>query len=298
MKLINFEDRSCEKYRNRLDAYLSNELTEESRMETLSHLEDCPRCAEELEIKLRLKDALRRAVNRDEPAPEELRQRILKQINPRLSRTGWNQWWLAVAAMVVLSVGGFGIWRWLTARHASEASLQAGGQNGASGLISDKDAEVFNVGMGDHIHCALHRDFSSGPRSFERMAHDLGPEYIGLVTLVKERAPQDYTVMVGHRCEYKGRNFIHLILTSQKTILSIILTKKNGEAFDKSAMATVLQGSGAPLYRVRSQDQEIVGFETRDYLAYVVSGLPQEDHFQLASGLAPSVLSFLAKLEG
>lgn len=298
MKLIDFADKSCDKYRKRLDAYLNNELTEEIRLETLSHLEGCPRCAEELETRQRLKDALRRAVNRDEPAPEELRRRILRKLDPQTSRTGWNHWWLAVAAMVVLSAGGFGMWRWLTTQHASEASFQAGGQAGVNGLISDNNAEVFNVGMGDHIHCALHRDFSSDPRSFERMARDMGPDYIGLVSLVKEHAPQDYTIMVGHRCDYKGRNFIHLILTNQKTIFSIILTKKNGEAFDKSALATVLQGSGAPLYRARMQDQEIVGFETRDHLAYVVSGLPQEAHFQLASGLAPSVHNFLAQLEG
>ncbi len=298
MKWINFADKSCEKYRKRPDAYLSNELMEETRLETLSHLERCPRCAEELVTKQRLKDALRRAVNRDEPAPKELRHKILKPLDPQLSRTGWNHWWLAVAATAVLSLGGFGMWRWLTTRHASEASFQAGGKAGVNGLVSDNNAELFNIGMGDHIHCALYRDFSSGPRSFKRMARDMGPDYIGLVSLVKEHAPQDYTVMVGHRCDYKGRNFIHLILTSQKTILSIVLTKKNGEAFDKSALVTVLQGSGTPLYRARAQDQEIVGFETRDYLAYVVSGLPQEDHFQPASGLAPSVRNFLAQLEG
>ena len=95
-----------------------------------------------------------------------------------------------------------------------------------------------------------------------------------------------------------GDGFIHLILTNQKTILSIVLTKKNDEAFDRSALATVLQGSGAPLYQARLRDQEIIGFETRDYLAFVVSGLPQEDHFQLASGLAPSVRNFLVQLEG
>ncbi|MCI0665785.1 MAG: hypothetical protein L0220_32410, partial [Acidobacteria bacterium] len=150
----------------------------------------------------------------------------------------------------------------------------------------------------DHIHCALHRDFSAGPRSFERMSHDLGPEYIGLIPSVKERVPQDYTLMVGHRCDFKGRNFVHLILTNQKTILSVILTKKNGETFDKNAVAAVMQASGAPLYRARLQDQEVVGFETRDYLAYVVSGLPQDEHLRLASSLTPSVRNFLGRLEG
>jgi hypothetical protein len=130
------------------------------------------------------------------------------------------------------------------------------------------------------------------------MLHDMGPEYFGLVTLVKERVPQNYTVMVGHRCSYKGRNFVHLILTSQSTTLSVILTKKNGETFDNSALIRSLQDSGAPLYRARMQGQEVVAFETRDHLAYVVSGLPQEEHLQMAAGLAPSMRTFLGQLEG
>jgi len=155
MKLINFDDKSCERYRKYLDAYLSNELTVETSLEVFSHLERCPHCADELEAKQSVKDALRFAVNRDEPAPAELRRKILAQLNPQPSRSGWNHWWLAAAAMVVLSVGGFGTWRWLIARHTSETSFQATGQATSNGLISANNVEVFNTGMGDHIHCAL-----------------------------------------------------------------------------------------------------------------------------------------------
>ncbi len=291
MKLISFEDKSCERFRKRLDAYLSNELTLETNLNVLRHLERCPRCTEELETKQRVKNALKRAMDRQEPAPVDLQQKILKEIRHQTRR---NYWWLAVAATVVLSVGAFGLLRWLNTRHASEGFIQIGGNE----LISPNNAEMLKIGVGDHIHCALHRDFSAGPHSFERMSHDLGPEYIGLAPSVKERVPQDYTLMVGHRCDFKGRNFVHLILTNQKTILSVILTKKNGEAFDKGALATVLQESAGSLYRARLQDQEVVGFETRDYLAYVVSGLPQEEHLQLASSLTSSVRKFLGQLEG
>jgi len=216
MKLINFADKSCERYKEYLDAYLSNELTAETRLETLSHLERCPRCAEELETKQRIKDSLRRAVYRGEPAPTELQQRIRKQLTQRSSRSGRNTLWLAVAAMLALTMGGFGMLRWLNARRASEASFQSGGLVSGKELISANNAEVFNIGMGDHVHCALHRDYSSGPRSFEQMSRDLGHDYIGLVSLAQERVPQDFAVMVGRRCEYKGRNFIHLILTNNR----------------------------------------------------------------------------------
>jgi anti-sigma factor (TIGR02949 family) len=291
MKLISFEDKSCERYRKHLDVYLSNELMGETSLDVFKHLERCPRCTEELETKQRVKNELKRAMDRQEPAPVDLQQRILKEIRPR-SRPKY--WWLPVAATIVLSVGAFSALRWMNTRHASNGVIKLGG----SELISTNNAEMLNIGVGDHIHCALHRDFSAGPRSFERMSQDLGPEYIGLVPSVKERLPQDHTLMVGHRCDFKGRNFVHLILTNQKTILSVILTEKNGERFDRSALAAVMQASGSPLYRARLQDQEVVGFETRDYLAYVVSGLPQDEHLQLASSLALSVRNFLGRLEG
>jgi hypothetical protein len=291
MKVISFEDKSCQRIRKFMDSYMSNELPAENKLEVISHLERCPTCAEELETRQRVKNALKRAINGQEPARVDLQQRILNEMRPQSKR---NYWWLAAAAAVILSVASLGMLRWLNIRHDSGISDPAGGH----AIISANNTEVLNIGLGDHVHCALDRDFSGGPRSFERMLHDMGPEYIGLVPLVKDRVPQNYTVMIGHRCDFKGRNFVHLILTNQKTILSVILTKKKGETFDESALAGVLQASGAPLHRARLQDQEIVAFETRDHLAYVVSGLPQEEHLQLASSLAPSVRNFLGQLEG
>jgi anti-sigma factor (TIGR02949 family) len=290
MKVISFEDKSCQRVRNLMDSYMSNELPAETNREVLRHIQGCQKCAEELETRDRVRKALKRAMNRQEPARVDLRQRILNEIRPQSKR---NYWWLAVAAAVVISVGSLGLFRWLNARHDSGTSAPPGGNE----IISANNAEVFNIGLGDHIHCALDRDFSGGPRSFERMSRDMGPEYIGLVSLVKEQVPQNYTIMVGHRCDFKGRNFVHLILTNQRTILSVILTKKQGETFDKSALAGALQASGAPLHRARLQDLEVAAFETRDHLAYVVSGLPQEEHLQLASTLAPFVRNFLGQLE-
>ena len=294
MKVIRFEDKSCERFRKYLDAYLSNELTVETSLEVLRHLERCPHCTEELEIRQTVKDALKHAMDEQEPAPRELRQKILKQIKPQ---PRWNPWWLAVAAAVVLSFGSLVLWRWQSVQPTNEVSSQVKGQSGGGEANSTAASDVFQIGLGDHVHCALYRDFSSGPRSFERMAQDMGPDYIGLASLAKEHIPPDYTLMLGHRCDFQGRNFVHLILKNQKTILSIILTKKRGETFDKSTPAPAHRVSGAPLYQARLQEQEIVGFETRNHLAYVVSSLAQEDHLQLASNLAPSVWNFLARLE-
>jgi anti-sigma factor RsiW len=64
---------------------LSNELTVEADLDVLRHLERCPRCTEELETKRRVKHALKSAMDRQEPAPIDLQQKILKEIRPQTS---------------------------------------------------------------------------------------------------------------------------------------------------------------------------------------------------------------------
>lgn len=290
MNVVSFEEKSCERIRKHLDAYVSHELTAEIRLEVVRHLEHCADCNEELDVRYRVKDALKQAVNRLEPAPAALRDKILRNHKPA---TSWRYWSLAVAASLVLMLGGWLAFRTLNLRSASSLSAQAN----LNQTLSEHNTEILKIGLGDHVHCALHRDFSGGPRSFERMSNDMGPEFINLVPVINERVPPDYTLMVAHQCQFQGRTFVHLILTKQNDILSIILTKKQAESFDQTNLNAVLKASGVPLYQTHLQDLEVAGFETRDYLAYVVSGLPQEDNLRLASNLAPSVRNFLAKLE-
>jgi hypothetical protein len=268
---------------------LSNELTAEANLEVLKHLERCQDCAEALETRRRVKSALKQAFKQQEGAPAALRARILKSAKPSAA---WRHWSLA-AAVVLLTLGGWLVIRSVNFRPPSDLSAQAN----LNETPSAHNTEILKIGLGDHIHCALHRDFSKGPWSAERISHEMG-EYLSLVPAVRERVPQDYTLMVAHRCNYQGRNFVHLILTRPETILSVILTRKNGAAFDESNLNTVLKASGVPLYQTRLQDLEVTGFETRDYLAYVVSGLNKEENLRLASNLAPSVREFLARLEG
>ena len=290
MNVVSFEQKSCERIRKYLDAYLSNELTAESKLEVLRHLDHCQDCSEALEARRRVKEALRQAVNRQEGAPAVLREKILKSTKPV---TTWRSWSLAVAAAVVLMLGGWAVIRSLNWRATPGSPANAN----LNETLSERNTEILKIGLGDHVHCALHRDFSAGPRSFEQISNEMGPEFIKLAPVVKERVPQDYTLMVAHQCKFQGRAFVHLILTNQKNILSVILTKKNAESFDQINVHAVLEASGVPLYQTRLQDLEVAGFETRDYLAYVVSGLPQEDNLRLASNLAPAVRNFLARLE-
>src|SRR5215470_4861143 len=99
MNLVNFNGRSCEKYRRYFDAYLDNELLVETNQDVLQHLGSCTECSRMLEGRARVKQALRSAVN-TEDAPLELVASLRQQLGTRRSslRSNTVRWMLAAAA--------------------------------------------------------------------------------------------------------------------------------------------------------------------------------------------------------
>ncbi len=296
MQVINFEEKACERVRKQLDALVSDELAAEAKLAVTSHLARCSACAEALEARQRVKQALKEAITNDEGAPAALRERIIKEIGQHsvpAANQNYRQWWLAAAAALLLCTVGFGLLRWANRQPASTSKLAS-----LTEAASEPNAQVLKIGLRDHVHCAVGRDYSAGPRGFERMAQEMGPDFISLVPLVRGRVPVDYVVMIAHQCKFEGRSFVHLILSNQQTLLSLVLTKRNGEAFDQNNVGAIVQASGVPLHQMSVQNLAVTGFETRDYLAFVVSNLDTNNNLQIATQLAPAVRDFLTKLAG
>ena len=287
MKVIGFEQNQCKKIRSYLDSYLSNELMVETNHEILKHLDGCQACSDALASRSRVKQVLRQAVMRDE-APAGLRYRIQKDIRKSAAPVRWGQWVLVAAAAGVLMAGAIGVVRFTGSRGAEPRHERA---------ATAQTAELLTIGLNDHSFCAIDHNLASRRFTREEMSQKMGPEFAGLVDLVEQKAPGEYEVVVGHRCQFAGRPFIHLILRNQETIISLAITKKNGESFPAEAARNALQASGVSLYESRIQNYEVTGFETRDYLAFVVSNLPKEDNVRIASNLAPGVRDFLMKIE-
>src|SRR5271154_4147635 len=63
----NVGDRGCEEYGNELAELALGVLTGRERSRVLSHVESCPRCAEELEVLSRTADSVLRAAPDMEP---------------------------------------------------------------------------------------------------------------------------------------------------------------------------------------------------------------------------------------
>jgi hypothetical protein len=114
---------------------------------------------------------------------------------------------------------------------------------------------------------------------------------------VKAKVPDEYIVVLAHRCHVQSRNYVHLILRGPSSLLSLIITRKNpGESFPAFKLAPVLQATGVPVYRARAAQFQVAAFEANIYLVFLISDLPEENELQLAAALAPDVQGFLSQM--
>jgi anti-sigma factor (TIGR02949 family) len=300
MNVINFNEKTCEKIRRYFDSYLDNELLVETNHEVLRHLSVCPDCTKVLDARARLKRTVKRAVDQ-ETAPAALLESIQNRIRGRRSffDFDYRRWAVAAAALVILAAGSMVAVR---TGHIFAPVITAG--EDSFQLISAEAQELMRVGLADHVHCALVLGKWKELLSFDHMreATDrsaLGPEFIGLVPMVQQKLGPNFQMIQGHRCVTNHREYVHLILTGNNgAILSLVITEKNGEAFNHADIAATMQASGVPLYRANEGQLEIAGFETNRYLVYVVSNLDRGGNLKVASSLALPVYEYLHRLEG
>jgi anti-sigma factor (TIGR02949 family) len=289
MKTVSFGKGACEKIRQYLDSYVSGELLVETNHEVLQHLEQCPACSQELETRVRVRTSLLNAV-RGEAVPADLEQKVRRRIQEsqpgRLWIAGFSlRWMSAVTALVLLSAGA-----WIALRERQA-------QNIYIGTISSRLPGILRVGLRDHIHCAVFRKYPKDPPTFAQMAERMGPQYAGLVPLVKEKVSDGFRIILAHHCSYQGRNYVHMVLKGPSSLVSLVITRKNsGESLPNFQLAPVLQAAGVPLYGTGVERFQVAAFETPAYLVFLISDMPAEENLQLAAALAPGVHGLLSKL--
>lgn len=292
MKLVQFGDNPCARIRRYMDSYINNELLVETNHEVLRHLETCPACAAEVESRTRMKARLQSAI-RNQSVPEDLQARVRAVLREdSRSSFAWARWASAAAAVLVVAVG---LWvelpRWTRPALPDLADRQ--GQDVFIQKVSASLSAVLTVGLGDHIHCSIFRKYPKNPPPVDEMAQKLGPAYQDLVPLVKARVPEEFRIILAHQCGYQGRRFVHLTLTNGSSLLSLVITRKQpGESMQ--ALTVSDHASGVAVYQAAAQNYDVAGFETDQFLAYVVSDLGARQNLQIAYALAPSVHQFLA----
>ena len=281
MNVLNFDSQQCERTRQHLDAYLSNELLVETTSEVLRHLEGCEACSRELEARTRVRDALRRVAVSQIP-PDELRQSIQRQLRKMqpgfLSRSPRLTWAVALAGVMFVVLGGFATQQWLR--------LQRGRRVVAS---------VLALGVADHLLCAIkghnYPDIANPP---EQLRQKLGPQYAGLLEVVQQKLP-GFEVLEAHICSVPGspRKYIHFITRGRGTILSVILTRSEGAQFPNGKAFRAGASGNVNLYKAHLEGMNAAGFESKEYWGFVVSDLSPDTAMQIASELAPPLQAAL-----
>jgi anti-sigma factor (TIGR02949 family) len=278
MKVLNFNSKQCDRVRQQLDAYLSNELLVETTSEVLKHLESCEACSHEFESRQRVREALRKAATKQSP-PEHLREAIHQRL--RSAQTGFFR--------------GFRAMTWAVALATLAVVLVAGQQ--WRGLLRGRQlvASVLTLGVADHLHCAIRgHNYPEIANPPDQLREKLGPQYAGLLPVVEEKLP-GFQVLEAHICQVPGspRRYLHFIARGQGTILSVILTKREGESLPAGRFLVAGAPAGVDLYKAKVEGMSVAGFETNEYFGFVVSDLSQDQTMQLAASLAPALRNAL-----
>jgi len=284
MNVLNFDSKQCERIRRHLDAYLSNELLVDTTSDVLRHLESCKACSQELETRTRVRDALRKAALSQMP-PEELRQSIQRRLrktqlgffgaSPRLT---W-----AVALVVVVILGGIAAQEWIRVLQGRRIV-----------------ARVLAIGVSDHLQCAIkghnYPEIANPP---ELLRQKLGPQYAGLLEVVQQHLP-GFEILEAHICSVPGspRKYVHFITRGRGTILSVILTRSEGERLsNRIAFRSGVSGR-IDLYEAHLEGMNAAGFEAKEYLGFVVSDLSRDATMRIAYELAPPLKTALEQGPG
>ncbi|MGA2985999.1 MAG: zf-HC2 domain-containing protein [Terriglobia bacterium] len=283
MKVLNFNSQQCERVRRQLDAYLSNELLVETTSEVLRHLESCESCSHELDARTRLRKALRKAADQRVP-PEHLREVISRRL--RREQNGFFgefrviPWAVALASLVLVVVAA-----------QQGLRLERGRQ-----LVSS----VLAIGVSDHIQCAIKgHNYPEVANPQDQLRKKLGAEYAGLLPIIQQKLP-GFQVLEAHICQLPGnpRKYIHFITRGQGTILSVTLTKRDGESLPVQRLLVTKDFSGSDLYHAKLEGMSVAGFETDEYFGFVVSDLGQNEILRLAAAIAPPLRDALDRSIG
>ncbi|MFN2454483.1 MAG: anti-sigma factor [Pyrinomonadaceae bacterium] len=307
MSSFNSNSSACETVQAQLDSYVSQELSVETTHRIAKHLENCRACAVVFTSQLKVKELVQRAV-RSENTPPFLREKIQREIRAdakssvrhataNISPFAFNRR-LAFAAVILVALC-LGVWSVKSLRGQGQQISDQTAQADINQNTSTQTNELLTIGLLDHLECALGKGYAQEHNSHFEMSQNLGAAYEKLLPLTQAQAGDAYEIVAAHHCDVGKRSFTHLILRNGDAILSLVITRKKGEAFpaDGGSSLAVLRPSGVPLYQGRLQNFAVAGFETPSHLAFVVSNLSAEDNLRIAAHLAPSVRDFLAGLE-
>ena len=281
----------CQDVVDGLDAYLDHVLPPDSTSRVLAHAQGCASCARELAMRRTLRARLKMAVQSVE-TPAFLETRVRAHLRQTRGAFVWKLSLAAVAVAAVVCMSGsvayqYGYFR--STRPSQESYIAS---------VSNQVAGLMRVGLGDHIHCAVFRKYPKNPPPMTQFLQDMGPKYSGLIRIVRERVPDAFRLEQAHQCHYHKRGFVHMILKSDSRLLSLVIANKGeGPPVSGAELIPAFTESGIGIFGASVQRFQIAAFETRDHIVYVISDMPRQQNMDMMRAMAPSVKTYLTKLE-
>ncbi len=179
------------------------------------------------------RDLLRRAVD-SEPVPADLSALVRTSLEGHRSRN-WLGLLAGLAACCVLLVAGLNVYT----------------------------VSVLRVGLNDHVHCGLGRNFPVQAESNE-MAAALGPEFGPMVQPMMQKT-SGLRLISAHKCFVGKRQYIHFVFEGSDGLTSVSITEQAGLEW-------------LPVQQEREIDgQAVIGFEDDHYMVFVSSAQPKPD---------------------
>jgi anti-sigma factor (TIGR02949 family) len=284
-------NQECLNAQAQMDEYLDRNLSEGASGRFTAHVTSCSACTQEMELRRKLRGKLKAAV-KNTPTPPYLENRIRANIRSANRPSAWVSRWIAVAATLVIGAVGGSV-----AYHFGYMRFSRESQDSYIASVNSQVPTVMRIGLSDHVHCSVFRKFPRNPPKVEEMAAKLGPEYAGLIPIVREHVPDEFRLVMAHQCGYRGRKFVHLALKSDSRLISLVIAVKGaGESFSAEQLLPALTEFGIPLYNAGVQRFQIAAFESSDRLVYVISDLPQGRNTEMLRAMAPALREYLQKL--
>jgi len=266
----------CREIRDLAEAYVSEQVLVETAQAIVAHLDRCPRCHAEVEGLRRLRASVRTAYlgSRDlSPTPTfaaTLHSRLRAEAvgAPRVS--SWRHRWLAVAATVVLVIGGgFGV-RGL----------------GVSGFTA-----ILQAAVGDHRYCLVTFRLTERPIELEKAAQLYDDPVDRSLESVQPGSDQlsggPVRILERHSCVYHGRRFAHIVVRYKGALTSVVVTPDERLLRHLPGASAPADGSIVTLPPV--DGFQVAAFRGPHHVVFVISTLADDDVREVARSMAGSI---------
>ncbi len=282
---------NCEDSSARIDLYIDGQMDPAESKEFAGHLAECPNCEALRVSRMAVRTRVKTAVLSEEipfGMTDRIRFAIDKQNRPTVTAP---RFLMAAAAVALLAAGGVYLYPTVVPKPAAPAVAENSNDTYLT-QVTSLVAPVMRIGLTQHIHCGVQRQYPENPPTLTWIAHAEGANP-GLINAVESHLPEQCRVVMAHRCSYKGREYTHVIARGGGHLLSLLITaRKPGEDFnsDMQAAASELE---TPIYEAGLQSFSIDSFATSGKLVYLISDFDAAQNLAMMKGMTAEVRAAL-----